>query len=291
VSWNSDSLKLLKVLEGFYRPCGGEVLRLAKIARLNKLYLAYLRMVRGPLRDELVREEARYRWFIENMIEVVEALRRLNYALYKFRRPVEHVSVDLDILVDRNGIPRAVATLREHGFRVVVSEPYTVTLERRGFIVDLYTEPSFAWVVYMNGGRLLRDHVEEVEVNSVKMQALTREAEVAVAAAHAIYKEHIVLLIDCLTMWSWLNRKAWSIATDFGVETALKELMKTCDLIKSGLLEAPCKVKPHVILKAYVEKTVKDPVFRATLPNVLNYVASRKTAGRDILNRLTRKSY
>ena len=173
----------------------------------------------------------------------------------------------------------------------VVYEPYTLTLERRGFIVDLYTEPSFAWVIYMNGGRLLRDHVEEVEVNGVSVQALTREAEVAVVAAHAIYKEHIVLLIDCLTMWSWLNRKAWSIATDFGVETALKELMKTCDLIKSGLLEAPCKVKPHVILKAYVEKTVKDPVFRATLPNVLNYVASQKTAGRDILNRLTRKSY
>jgi hypothetical protein len=42
-----------------------------------------------------------------------------------------------------------VRALRDRGFRIAVAEPYTVTLERRGFIVDLYTEPAFAWVVYM----------------------------------------------------------------------------------------------------------------------------------------------
>jgi hypothetical protein len=49
-----------------------------------------------------LREEARYRWFLRNTVEVVNALRGLEYALYKFRRPVEHVSVDLDILVERS---------------------------------------------------------------------------------------------------------------------------------------------------------------------------------------------
>ena len=53
--------------------------------------------------------------------------------------------------------------------------------------------------------------------------------------------------------------------------------MKTCNFIKSGLLETPCKVKPHATLKAYIEKIVKDPVFHATLPSVLNHVTSRKT--------------
>ena len=43
-------MKLLRVLEGFYRPREDEVLRLANVARLNKLYLAYLRMV-GMLLD------------------------------------------------------------------------------------------------------------------------------------------------------------------------------------------------------------------------------------------------
>jgi hypothetical protein len=39
----SESLKLLRVLGGSYRPGSGEFSRLAERARLNKLYLAYLR--------------------------------------------------------------------------------------------------------------------------------------------------------------------------------------------------------------------------------------------------------
>jgi len=76
--WELNSLTLLRVLEGFYRPREDEVLRLANVARLNKLYLAYLRMVGDAVRYELAREEARYRWFMENVVEVVEALRGLN---------------------------------------------------------------------------------------------------------------------------------------------------------------------------------------------------------------------
>jgi hypothetical protein len=71
------------------------------VAKLNKLLLTYPRRVEGVLRDELLREEARYRWFIRNATEVVGVLESVgaNYALYKFRRPFEHVTVDLDILV------------------------------------------------------------------------------------------------------------------------------------------------------------------------------------------------
>jgi len=113
---------------------GDEILRLAEVAKLNKLYLTYLRRVGDVLRGELVREEARYGWFMENATEVVEVLEGVGaiYALYKFRRPLEHVSVDLDILVDGKDIPRVAKSLRGRGFRVVVLEPYTITLERGG---------------------------------------------------------------------------------------------------------------------------------------------------------------
>jgi hypothetical protein len=96
-----------------------------------------------------LREEHRYRWFVGNTVEVVGALGGLDYALFKFRRPVEHVSVDLDVLVGGCCVGRAVRALKSIGFEVVVSEPYTVTLSRRGFIVDLYTQPSLAWIVYL----------------------------------------------------------------------------------------------------------------------------------------------
>jgi len=122
--------------------------------------------------------------------------------LFKFRRPVEHASVDLDILVDSGCVGRAVRALKSIGFEVVVSEPYTVTLSRRGFAVDLYTQPSFAWTVYLDGGRLLREHREELEIGGFRAYGLTKEAEVVVVAVHAVYKEHMVLLLDCLSAWT-----------------------------------------------------------------------------------------
>ena len=211
--------------------------------------------------------------------------------MYKFRKPVEHISVDLDILVGREDVPRVTMMLCKRGFKIAVVEPYTVTLERGGFIVDLYTEPSFAWIVYMDGGKLLRDYVEDVDVHGVWARALTREAEVVVAAAHAIYKEHLILLIDCLLAWEWLNSRAWRIAVDLNVKQVLREPLKICNLIKSGLAEAPYKLELHMIVKAYIEKTLEDPVFRATLPNMLKYIIIRKNIGAVILRRITRKSY
>ena len=65
--------------------------------------------------------------------------------------------------------------------------------------MDLYMHPSFAWVVYMDGGRLLREFSEGFELCGEAVRGLSREAEVAVAAAHAVYKEHLVLLLDCTT--------------------------------------------------------------------------------------------
>jgi len=259
-------------------------------ARLNKLYLAYLRALGGP-RGELLREEARYRWFLGNAVEVVNALRGLEYALYKFRRPVEHVSVDLDVLAGRGCVARAVRALRDRGFRVVVAEPYTVTLERRGFIVDLYTEPAFAWVVYMDGGRLLRECSEDVELAGVPARGLSRGAEVAVAAAHAVYKEHLVLLLDCLVAWSWLDGEAWRVAAECGVEAALVELLRACRLVAGGLAEAPFRLGPGALLRVYAGKAARDPAFRATLPNALRYLLSRGGAGARVLARIARKSY
>jgi hypothetical protein len=94
----------------------------------------------------------------------------LRLCTWKFKKPFEHVSVDLDILVRVEDVSRAVRALVSRGFRVVVWEPYTVTLVRGGFIVDLYTHPSFAWVVYMDGGRLLECCVEEVNVGGSRCE-------------------------------------------------------------------------------------------------------------------------
>jgi hypothetical protein len=288
----TETLKLLRTLQGLYRPSSGEVYKLAEIAKLNKLYLAYLKRVGDALESELIREEARYRWFMRNTAEVVGVLENVGatYALYKFRRPFEHVSVDLDILVRVEDVSRAVRALISRGFRVIVWEPYTVTLARSGFIVDLYTHPSFAWVVYMDGEGLLDCCVEEVDVGGLGAKALSREAEVAVVAAHAVYKEHMVLLMDCLVAWSWMSKAAWDIVVEHGVEEALEALLEACSLVRRGLVEAPYRLKPHVLLKAYAHKALHDTLFRSTLFNIPRYMA-RRDLGLRVSTRLTRRSY
>jgi hypothetical protein len=289
----TETLRLLRTLLGLYKPSGGEVRRLAEVAKLNKLLLAYLRRVGDALRGELVREEARYRWFMRNAADVVDALNSagVEYALHKFRRPADHVSVDLDILVRFDDVSKAVKALVSRGFEVAVSEPYTVTLVRRGFIVDLYTNPSFAWVVYMDGEKLLRCCPEEIEVGGIKANALTKEAEVVVAAAHAVYKEHMVLLIDCLTTWAWANKEVWSLAEELGAIKALETLHNICRAIGAGYAEAPHKLSTATTTKILIEKLVEDPIFRATTINIAKYIFKHRDIGTRILSRILRESY
>jgi len=283
-------LKLLGVIGGLYTPRGEELSVLAEVARLNKLYLPFLRALRSVLSHEWAFEEDRFKRYIAGCVEVAGALRGLRYAFYKFRKPVDHVSVDLDVLVHVEDVGEAIRRLRGRGFRVTIVEPYTVTLERGGFIVDLYTHPSFAWAVYMDGLKLLRDYSEEFELNGVSVFGITREAEVAVAAAHAVYKEHVVLLIDCITAWKWLTKGVTRIAEELKAKGALETLIETCRAVKEGSIETPYKLPPPLLLKTYAEKTVGDRVFRVTTPNILKYIVKRR-AGRIILQRLTRRSY
>jgi len=127
-------------------------------------------------------------------------------------------------------------------------------------------------------------------INNARAGALTIETETAVAAARAIYKEHMVLLLDCITAWTWTNKRTWGIALELRAQRALEEFLRACSMIGEGLVEAPYKLKPHVILKAYTEKMVGDPVFRATTPNMLRCITTRR-AGAQILARLRRRSY
>jgi len=126
------SLKPLQVLEGLYRPSIEELERLAEVAKLSELYLAFLRAVRDVIPNEWSFEEARFRRYIENCMGVAKTLEGLRCAFYKFRKPVDHVSVDLDILIHVDDVWRAVKRLIGREFRIVVVEPYTVTLQRRG---------------------------------------------------------------------------------------------------------------------------------------------------------------
>lgn len=84
---------------------------------------------------------------------------------------MDHVSADLGILVSVDDIPKAVKLLIRRDFEVAASELYTVSLTRRGFIVDLYINPLFTWIIYSDGEKLLKESSEEIMINTARAKA------------------------------------------------------------------------------------------------------------------------
>ena len=269
---------------------GDSIEELAELAKLNKVLLGFLRRVgyRGPLR---IMEESLYRRYMAEVARVSEALRGLDYAFYKFRKPVEHVSVDIDVLVRYEHLMKAIKALAGMGFRVEVSEPYTVTMIRSGTMVDLYTHPSFAWIMYLDGERLLEE-TETIKIDStgVEAKALTKEAETIATAAHAIYKEHIYLLTDYYVTKQWLNNKALKLAKELNAEEAIHTSLKLNTQIEQGLAETPIKLNPAQTAKILTTKFTKDPNFRATSINTIKLVTKKRTI-QQLVSRIRRKSY
>jgi len=285
----TKTLKLVESIDSG-RIAGGSIGELIELAKLNKVLLGFLRRVgyEGPLR---VVEESLYRRYMTEVVRVTKALRGLDYALYKFRKPIEHVSVDIDVLVRYEHLLKAVKALASIGFRVEVLEPYTVTMVRGEAIVDLYTHPSFAWIVYLDGERLLEE-VETIEIDpvGVEVRALTVEAEAIATVAHAIYKEHMYLLSDYYVTREWLNTKALGLARELKAGEAVETALRLNEQIEKGLVEAPIKFTPVQSIEILARKFVEDSSFRATTINTLR-LAMRKRTMQQLIWRIKRKTY
>jgi len=89
---------------------------------------------------------------------------------------------------------------------------------------------------------------------------------------------------------------AWVVYMDgerllkYCAEGVLEALLEVCSLVRRGLVEAPYRLKPHVLFKAYTHKALHDTLFRSTLLNIPRYMA-RRDLGPKISTRLTRRSY
>ncbi|MEM3716429.1 MAG: hypothetical protein QW145_04630, partial [Candidatus Bathyarchaeia archaeon] len=272
---------------------GSGVGELIELAGLNKVLLGFLRRIcyEGNVRAA---EESRYKRYISEVINVSKSLNGLNYALFKFRKPVEHVSVDIDILIHSGHLFKAMKKLRGAGFTIEVLEPYTVTMIKDETIVDLYTHPSFAWTVYLDGKRLLEEsetiNIEEVEAGNTEVKALTIEAEVIATAAHAIYKEQMYLLTDYYVTKQWLNNKALKLAKELNAEEAIQTSLELNVKIEKGLTETPIKLNPFQTAKILTTKFMKDPNFRATSINTIKLSTKKRTI-QQLISRMKRKSY
>ena len=124
----------------------------------------------------------------------------------------------------------------------------------------------------------------------VEVRALTVEAEAIATVAHAIYKEHMYLLLDYYVTREWLNTKALGLARELKAEEAVETALRLNEQIEKGLVEAPIKLTPVQSIKILARKFVEDSNFRATTVNILR-LAMRKRTMQQLIWRIKRKTY
>lgn len=267
----------------------GRVLEEAlRIASLNKVLLEFMRIA-GVESEQRLLEEARFNVFLEKLGEVVNALKNLDYAVFKARRPVAYVPADIDILINRRHVGEAVSRLCSLGFRIEVVEPYTVTLVKNNVIIDLYIHPSLASIVYLDGGKLL-EYAIDGEVYGVQARVLCSEAEFVAITAHAIYKERLYTLNDYITFLKLYSKNALRLAENLNTAPAIYEAWRIHKLVEEEAITLPYKIPLPRWAYLLTAKLVRDKLSRTTLPKTLKWLKDRR-AGTMILSKLTRETY
>lgn len=277
------------VVYGRRKPLGGDVVSgCLEVASLNKVLLHFLRVagVQGGVRR---REERRYALFVEGLRRVAGALEGLDYAFFKLRKPAVYVPSDVDVLVPREQVSRAVRRLVGAGFRVEVVEPYCVTMARGSVVVDLYVHPTLGGVVYLDGRGLL-EHSGVVDFYGVEARALETYAEAVVAVAHAVYKERIYTLNDYVTVVRWFSRRSFELAVDLGVVDAVSLAMRVHEGVEGGRLVLPYRVPLPVWAWVWAAKVAGDGFARGTVKNLVGALGDRRI-GLHVLSKLTRRTY
>jgi len=127
----------------------------------------------------------------------------IDHAVYKTLRPYESTTVDIDILVfgDRGSFKKAVRTMLEAGYELVVRGPRSTTLRdtELDMGIDLYEQIAVSYVTYMDKRRLV-DYLTITKLpNGSQVKTLKAEADLACIIAHSVIKEHMYTLSEYYT--------------------------------------------------------------------------------------------
>lgn len=260
-----------------------------EVARRNKVLLDFLGRL-GISDHLIVREEEKYRLFLASLQEVSEVLEGEDFIFIKMYKPVRYVPSDIDVLVARDKLASVARKLMRIGYIVEVVEPYTLTLVRKNRVIDLYVHPSLAGVVYMDGNSLLWRR-ERVSFNSsIKIPSLSKGAEAALTAAHAIYKEKLYTLNDYITISRWADGETLQVCRENYCTDALRTALYINRKVDEGLVSLPYKIPTVKWAGMLLSKIVNDPLTRSTLPRMLYAVADRRF-GKLLIDKFRRLSY
>lgn len=266
----------------------GTLVRCIEVASKNKVLLHFLRALDVRV-DARLREEARYRRFLEHLRIVVSALEGLDYVFIKLRKPVVYVPADIDVLVDRGQVSEAVHRLMRWGFRVEVLEPYCVTMVHGDAVVDLYVYPTLGGMIYLDAGKLL-EHRVFAEFNGIVIPVLETYVEALLSIAHALYKERIYTLNDYVTVKSWFSRKTIRLAEELQCLNAVEEAFIIHRLVEEHSLALPYRIPLTGWIRLLGSKISCDELARSTLPNLFRALRDRRF-GKLVVSKITRETY
>ncbi|MEM2301395.1 MAG: hypothetical protein QXR14_04200, partial [Sulfolobales archaeon] len=260
--------RIIDVLDGRGHSLDIDPVMLVEFASRNKVLLHVLRIlnIEGSLRASQERAMMRV---VEVIRVLSKILRGYDYAFFKLVKPVSYVPADIDLLVRADQAKKITKTIAGLGYRLVVKDPYCITLAKGGSMIDLYTQPSVGGIIFIDGQKLL-DHTGIAEFSGVEARVLEKYAEALVTASHAIYKEQIYTLNDYITTKSWISAKSLKLAEELKCKSALKLSIKINHMIERGALETPYKLPPPLWLINMIHKFREDPLTRTTLAHIFN---------------------
>ncbi len=261
-------------------------LGIIECARRNKVLLGILR--KYPISFGLLnRLEARFRSITDSVEELSELMDGLNYAFFKLIKPIPYVPSDVDLLISKSDLEDAVSKLLKAGYHLVTRSRSTLTF-RKDVTVDLYIDPSFGDLVYIDGASLLKFKCQEV-FEEIRITHLCPEVEALVIATHALFKEWILTLNDVISFSEYCGYETYVMADEFRFRSLMLDMSELVRRSFSGEIELPYKVPLNKWIYYFLEK-LRDPVTRGTIPSFIRRLLFAALRG-EIIYKINRESY
>lgn len=249
---------------------------------------------------------------------------KIDYTFFKTLKPFPYTPSDVDVLLrDEDSLDRTIDMFEGQGFESLERSSYGSTLysPEHDLNLDLTTKIDVSSLIYLDKGYGFEDSMEK-GIKDTKVRAPKPHVDLAIVAAHALYKEQLFTLSDYYTLVIWREylEDALELAERAKVKPALlwvldltskltrsafgsnNEIVETInDLLEDEdeeeewktmeeSFEMPYKCSLPFLITALVRKVSEDSEARRTLPKFLKNFAKPETISK-VMNHFDRESY
>jgi len=288
---------------------------LVKISIENKIFLLFYEKLceHGyilpnyvqAIAEEQKRQESIYKNILKEISELASS-ESVDFLVIKTIRPFPYVGSDVDIILHSNEEFKCFThILVKHGYNIIGGGNNEVTLEKNVnqeiFLVDVHDNISAAGIVYIDK-KVLWKNKSKINLDGSDIWVPSPEAELALMAAHTMFKELNIPLSDFFNTMYLINHVDWDdmhvILNKENLEVAFSAFMSAINNIHKLLygstihspylngnflsnkriinavnkdfsrkLTMPYYYSPIIVAASYIDKLKKNPkeIFKLTL--------------------------